>query len=140
MQIVVLQREKLAFYTFCLITTLAMVERLAEVASQRWLSGIGPRTLTFLLMLAYAAYLYGLHQSLNLAEQWLGRHAPWAPALFLMVWLCLGALFYFLYPLADSGVLGFASDRDEALDIGVVNSCFESYNIYVNLRKWKSDW
>lgn len=119
MQIAPQFREKLAFYAFCAITTMAMVERLAEVVNRLWLSGIGPGALTFILMLSYAAYLYYLNQKLSLADHWLDRHAHWSPILFLTIWLCLGVLFYFLYPLADSGALGFMSDRDEALDIGV---------------------
>lgn len=43
------------------------------------------------------------------------RHLPWLAGLTLL----LAALFAVVYPLADAGVLGGGSDRDEALDLAV---------------------
>lgn len=111
-------RQTLAFYSFCGLTTLAVAERVSQVVADSL--GVLPWQLTWLLMAIYGVYLLGLHVLMKRWDLWLLRRSSGqVHLLFLAGWLLIGLLFSVLYPLADSGSLGFYSDRDEALDIAV---------------------
>ncbi|MBK1618549.1 hypothetical protein CKO42_08880 [Lamprobacter modestohalophilus] len=98
-----------------LVSSMALFERLAEVVCP--LLEIPTTAGIWLLFLAYLGYLMALT---HLLRRWAPRTRKWpAKTVFLGLWLSLTLIFLAVYPLADSGVLGFESDREEALDVGV---------------------
>lgn len=97
-----------------LVSSMALFERLAEVVCP--LLEIPTTAGIWLLFLTYLGYLMALT---HLLYHWGPTVSQWpAKTVFLGVWLSLALLFLAIYPLADSGVLGFESDREEALNIG----------------------
>ena len=98
-----------------LLSSMALFERFAEVVGP--LLAVPAPVGSWLLFLPYLAYLIILSR---LFYRWERRASQWpAKTVFLCLWLSLTLLFLAVYPLADSGALGFKSDREEALDIGV---------------------
>ncbi|MCF7991159.1 MAG: hypothetical protein K9M02_12015 [Thiohalocapsa sp.] len=104
-----------SFIAALLVSTAAMLERFAEVVAPY--VGIPAGPAAAVLVAAYAGYLIVVFRLLGgLLE---GASNRVACGLLLAFALALTGAFLFLYPLADSGVLGFQSDRDEAIDIAV---------------------
>ena len=104
------------YCVFAAVPSLAMIERLAEVVLQRqsdnvsvWMSA--SFAIAYLACLIMAANLLFRHLDAlsETIRQW---HVLLGIGLLVL-------LFAQLYPILDSGQLGFFSDRDEALDVAV---------------------
>lgn len=104
-----------AFLIALLVTATAMFERLAEVSRIQLNLPVVPTTLDLVgLYLVYLIIGYRLYRNSLTAS----KHFPFT-AVWILLYIVLVCAFIFVYPHADSGALGFYSDREEALDIGV---------------------
>ena len=106
----------LALIIFCGLPSVAMFQRFAEVAAAS--TGLQAGSLTGLLLAGWSAFAVLLLKfvvpKLNATSHW-----PVHPDILFLLFLGLLILLQLMvYPLADSGQLGFYSDRDEAIDIG----------------------
>ena len=105
----------LSFLIALLVTSSAMSERLAEVLGLHLNFPVVPITIVLVCL-----YLLYLSLGYRLYSHWwtASKRIP-----FTLVWILLYTVlvcaFIFIYPYADSGALGFYSDREEAIDIGV---------------------
>ena len=109
-------------FQFCLfagLPSLAMIERLLSVVTKQAQINI-PGAMLFLIFGLFLMALYFLGPWLITA---LSSQKNVVGMFMLLFTFALGA-FYFVYPIHDSGQLGFTSDRDEAIDVGV-NQLFE---------------
>jgi hypothetical protein len=104
---------------FAGLPSLAMIERLLSVVAKQTQINI-PGTILLLIfgLFLLALFLLGPWLITALSRQ---KHVVGMFVLFCTLVLCA---FYVVYPIHDSGQLGFASDRDEAIDVGV-NQLFE---------------
>ena len=102
------------FCCFLAIPSLAMIERFMQVVSasvpvslRAWL--------VLAVQLGYLSVLLFASSQLFTRIRYL-RFGRWTV---MVAWLLLMMLFLAVYPVADSGRLGFYSDRDEAIDVAV---------------------
>jgi hypothetical protein len=99
------------------VTTLAVFERVAQVASAKLaLPFVG---VLFGLLFGWAAVLVLLvrsrHRLTAVAHRWPRATISFA----LSIWVIAMLGFAWVYPVVDSGRLGFESDREEAIDVAV---------------------
>ena len=101
------------------LPSLAMIERLLSVvAKQMQINVPGVLLLSIFALFLVALYFPGPWLMTTLSRQ---KHVV---SLFILLCTLAFGAFYVVYPIHDSGRLGFASDRDEAIDLGV-NQLFE---------------
>ncbi|NEX22959.1 hypothetical protein G3480_22105 [Thiorhodococcus mannitoliphagus] len=106
---------RISFLLALLVSAVAMFERIAEVAASRL--NISATPIVGVLIVSYLAYLYVAYYFVR----HLGEISNKVSA---RVWLIVLAIvvtcsFVYLYPVLDSGALGFYSDREEAIDVAV---------------------
>ncbi|MDX1667485.1 MAG: hypothetical protein R3350_09660, partial [Saprospiraceae bacterium] len=97
---------------FLVIPSMAMLERFLEVIFPEW---EWPAVRAIQLLYLLVVWL-GLGKSVRWLAGFSDRSLRQAV---LLIFVLLGVSFAAIYPMADSGRLGFVSDRDEALDIAV---------------------
>lgn len=113
-----LRRFDFAFLSFLSVSTIALLERVLQVVTARLeLSLQAALPILAVLYLVYLAYLASARR--RIVSWWARADGLPATALFLVGWLFLATVFVWVYPLADSGSLGFHSDREEAIDVAV---------------------
>lgn len=106
----------LLFCFFAAIPSLAMIERFLEVVL-RSLPATLLGVVTLIIQGLYLGVLWvGVRWFFN---QIYGVPQAWIDALFFLLLSVLFLAFLLIYPLADSGQLGFSSDRDDGIDIAV---------------------
>lgn len=108
------RRQRLLFCLFAGVPSLAVLERLLTVVGPKLSLPDTPVVFLAAGMVAVWALYLLLPHFFKLADKW--QRLP--------TWLALGyaallAMFFVVYPMADSGQLGFNSDRDEAIDVAV---------------------
>ena len=112
------------FCFFAAIPSLAMIERLLEVVFQHF--SLTPATIAVILV--QGSYLIVLCFGANRCFRPLFALRPGrVNSLFFLLLILLFILFLIIYPLADSGQLGFSSDRDEAIDVAVKQILLGNY-------------
>lgn len=104
-----------ALLALLMVSTIALLERFVQVVAPKL--GVPIPVGLLILILVYLVYL-GLVRRW-FASCWIRAEGLPATALFLTGWLFLAMVFAWVYPLADSGRLGFYSDREEAIDVAV---------------------
>ncbi len=93
-----------------------MMERLLEVVLQRF-----PITsMKTVMILVQGSYMFALFFGAKQCfRPFFALRSGKATSLFFLLLVLLFTAFMVVYPLADSGQLGFSSDRDEAIDVAV---------------------
>ena len=104
------------FCGFAAIPSLAMIERFFEVVLRYLPDAPLGVAITATQGFYLAVLWFGARWSFN---RLYALRQGWINALFLLLLSVLFLAFLLIYPLADSGQLGFTSDRDEAIDIAV---------------------
>lgn len=106
---------RLSFLLALLVTTMAVLERVVAVMMPSHNGSAG--WVACVLLLGYLVYL-GAGYRLDLGGSQRNTNLSWT-LLWRSLFILLILAFILVYPRADSGALGFHSDRDEAIDIGV---------------------
>ena len=99
------------------ITTLAVLERVAVVAAGKLAF---PSALTLLVLVGgWGVLVLLVHRLRPALSRFASNRASLTIRLALVAWLVSLAAFTVVYPIVDSGRLGFESDREEAIDVAV---------------------
>lgn len=108
--------NRVIYCFFAAIPVLAMIERFLEVVFQHF----PMPSMTLSVILVQGSYLIVLYLGAHRCFRFLSALRPArANSLFFLLLILLFVAFVIIYPLADSGRLGFSSDRDEAIDVAV---------------------